>query len=163
MDDLDLEKFKSCFQKHVHDTLHLFPNTIGQCVSLCACISSKLSIDEIPHVVALGSLSCNGIKTFQYVRAFPSNPTKPISWDGHAWLEFPNGFIGEPSLLRTARAQESISNLRRHFENLGMLDRGAFLMDKQARHDAGLKYTRKSILNEKMIPSLVKGLISLNQ
>jgi hypothetical protein len=151
------------FKKHATESLRLFSFIIGQCVPLCAHISAKLTNDDIPHSVALGSLSCNGIKTFQYVRAFPSNPQGPVQWDGHAWIEFPDGYIGEPSLLRTARTQQIYSNLRQHFERLGMIELGAFLMNKEARDEARLKYIRKKTLDQSMFPRLIAGLEFLNQ
>ena len=153
---------KVAFQNRAREMLALFPRTEGQCVGLCACISAKLDEDRIPHSVALGSLSCNGIKAFQYVKAFPSKPSGPIVWDGHAWIEFSHGYIGEPSLLRTARVLPDTSNIKQHLQSLGIIGKGAILLNEQAKQKMGLKYTRKAILRPSLIASLAAGLISIN-
>ena len=154
-------EIQNAFVQRTTEALRIFPETAGRRVALCAYISDGLDKAGIPHSVALGSLSCNGLKTFQYRKAFPSNPKGPIIWEGHTWIEL-DGYIGEPSLLRTARAQSVGSNLRRHLEHLGIIDRGAILMDEQSRREFGLKYFRKETLKKTMIEPLIAGLISEN-
>ncbi len=156
------EDIKNSFNIRVTEALSLFPNTIGQCVALCAYVSSGLEQDGVHHSVAVGSLSCNGIKTFQYKRAFSSTPNIMHNWEGHAWIEFSDGVIGDPSLIRTARHQGPTSNLRRHLESLDLLSRGALLMDANARKEDRLKYYRKSYLKPKMFTPLIDGLKAMN-
>lgn len=159
------EEVKNSFESHTVDALTIFPNTVGQCVALCAYISSKIREDNVECKVALGSLSCGGIKTFQYIKAFSSNPnvSKFTEWDGHAWIEFGDDFIGEPSLIRTANARPIGSNLRSHLTKLDMLGRGAFLSSKEdIKLNMHLKYTRKNILKDRMIKPLIAGLFELN-
>ncbi len=91
MNTLDQEKFG---QRTV-EALAAFPKTVGRCANLCAYISEKLRWDDVDHLVALGSLSCNGVKVFQYRKPFPQKPKQEIIWDGHAWIEFPDGSIGD--------------------------------------------------------------------
>ena len=136
----------------------MFPNTSGLCVYVCAYISFELENDGIPHSVALGSLSCNGVKVFQYNKGFPRKPTRPVDWDGHAWIEFPGGYIGEPSLLRTARTLPETSNVKNHLKRLDVLDRGALLFSTQQAKINGFKYSKKQELHKSMIPPLIEAL-----
>ncbi len=162
MTETQLDPIAEGFGKRATEALAAFPNTVGRCVNLCAYISARLRDDGILNEVCLGSLSCNGTKTFQYRKAFPRNPKGPVEWDGHAWLEFSDGRIGEPSLMRTARAQSEHSNLRRHLEMLEILDRGAVLMSKEDATRNGFKYTRKSILGRELERPLIEGLLAVN-
>lgn len=159
---MDYEAFSEKFGQRTSEMLGMFPNTAGLCVNLCACISFKLESDGVPHSVALGSLSCNGVKVFQYTKAFPRKPNRPADWDGHAWIEFPDEYIGEPSLLRTARTFPEASNVKNHLKRLGLHDRGALLFSAQKAKDYGFKYTKKQELHRPTIPSLIEGLVYVN-
>jgi hypothetical protein len=44
-----------------------------------------------------------------------------------------------------------------------MIELGAFLMNKEARDEARLKYIRKKTLDQSMFPRLIAGLEFLNQ
>ena len=162
MIEKQIDQIAEGFGKRTRDALDAFPNTVGRCVNLCAYISARLRDDGILNEVCLGSLSCNGTKTFQYRKAFPRNPKGPVEWYGHAWLEFSDGRIGEPSLIRTARAQPANNNLRRHLEILGFLNRGAVLMRKEGAIRNGFKYTKKSILGRELERPLIEGLLAVN-
>jgi hypothetical protein len=97
------EAINSALSEQTTEALKTFPITSGQCVALCAYIPVRLSKRSISNKVALGSLSCNGIKTFQYKKPIPAHPSQSMEWDGNAWIEFQNHIIDEPSLFRTAR------------------------------------------------------------
>jgi hypothetical protein len=144
------------------EALAAFPNTVGRCVNLCTYISERLKEDGVEHRVALGSLSCRGIKTFQYRTAFPLRPNRKISWEGHAWIEFPDASIGEPSLLRTAQTLPIGSNLRSHLDEIGILQRGAIMMSRQQQLEWALKYTKKQQLSNSAFAALIGGLMHLN-
>lgn len=162
MDTESYAFFSEKFGQRTTEGLTIFPVTEGLCVNLCAWISLKLHEDGVRHCVCLGSLSCNGVRAFKYIKAFPRKPTRPIDWDGHAWIEFSQGYIGEPSLLRTARSLPSGSNIKKHLEFLNLLHRGAVLFSPQDVKDSGLKYTKKQVMHESTIPLLVQGLIRIN-
>ena len=159
---MDYEAFSEKFSQRTSEVLGIFPNTAGLCVNLCACISFALQNDGVAHSVALGSLSCKGVKVFQYTGAFPRKPNRPAAWDGHAWIEFADGYIGEPSLLRTARTFPETSNVKNHLKRLGLLGRGALLFSAQQAKDHGFKYTKKQELHRPTIPSLIEGLVHVN-
>lgn len=162
MNGKQIDPIADGFGKRATEALAAFPNTIGRCVNLCAFISARLRDDGIMNDVCLGSLSCSGKKAFQYRKPFPRNPKGPIEWDGHAWLEFSDGRIGEPSLMRTARAQPMHSNLRRHLEMLQILERGAVLISKEDAIENGFKYTRKGVLWRDLERPLIEGLFAIN-
>lgn len=151
------------FLEVASEALQRFPNTVGQCISLCAYLSTQLSERNVPHSIVLGSLNCLGVKTFKYTRSFPRRPSGPIEWDGHAWLEFPGDLIGDPSLTRTARVQAQHSNLRLHLDRLGLLQRGGFLLGRRELADSGLKYIAKKELKKFDLNALVRGLEFLNE
>jgi len=162
MDTEEYSFFSEKFCKRATEALTHFPLTEGLCVNLCAIISSKLSEDNVPHSVCLGSLSCNGVKAFKYTKAFPRKPSGPVNWSGHAWIEFPKGYIGEPSLLRTARSLPAHSNIRNHLDKLDLLRSGILLFSPGDVKGSGLKYTKKKLLHKSAIPSLARGLIEMN-
>lgn len=151
---------------HLNETitsaLSRFRFTTGQCVGLCAYISKNLKALGVENTVALGSLTCAGVKAFQYTKPIQQRPKTLVNWDGHAWIELSDGFVVEPSLLRTARAAPPSSNLRRHLENLDMLERGALLMYPEDRKVFELKYVRKAVLKENRYDEMIEGLIFLN-
>jgi hypothetical protein len=158
------DDIKAPFRKRAVEALTVFPDTIGQCAALCAYISARLTEDSIPNKVALGSLSCNGIKAFHYNKPIPAMPSASMVWDGHAWIEFSGGIIGEASLFRTARAAPPQSNLRQNLEAHGLLGRGAILIAaNDALADYGLKYRQKTYLAESAFPILIDGLIAINK
>jgi hypothetical protein len=157
------EELKAAFSRRSMEALTSFPNTIGQCAALCAYISARLTEDSIANRVALGSLSCNGVKAFQYKKPIPAMPSASTVWDGHAWIEFPDGVIGEPSLFRTARAAPKQSNLRQNLETHGLIGRGAILIAaSDALIDYGLKYRQITYLNEEAFLPLIDGLMTVN-
>lgn len=162
MDAERYEFFAERFGERTTEVLGIFPITAGLCVNLCACISFKLEEDGVPHTVCLGSLSCNGVKVFRYIKAFPRRPVRPVEWDGHAWIEFPQGYIGEPSLLRSARTFPDGSNIKNHLRRLGVLNRGSMLLSPEDVRDYGLKYTKKQELHESMTLPLIEGLVEIN-
>ncbi|TXN73418.1 hypothetical protein [Methylobacterium sp. WL6] len=158
------EGFGRAFATCTTDALRNFRNTVGQCVGLCAAISWRLTKDGVPNKVALGSLSCGGIPSFEYSGPFVTDRSNSSAWDGHAWIEFPGGVIGEPSLLRTAKAAPRHSNLRQSLERQGLIDKGAFLLpESEALADLGLKYTRMAYLAEGEFEPLIRGLIATNE
>jgi len=164
LSDIPIE-IRESFVKHTTTAFNVFENTKGQCVALCAYIGSKIKDDNINCCIALGSLSCNGIETYEYSGEFPSNPneSKFIDWEGHAWIEFENRFIGEPSLIRTAKALPRESNVRTQLEKIDMLSTGAFLTCKNdALFNMGLLYEKKNTLNNEMIRPIAAGLFKLN-
>lgn len=151
------------FAARTKDALLAFRNTVGQCVGLCAAISLRLTEDGVPNKVALGSLSCGGILAFRYGGPFVADGSSPVDWDGHAWIEFPGGIIGEPSLLRTAKAAPRQSNLRQSLERQGIIDKGAFLLpESEALAALGLKYEREAYLAEADFEPVIRGLIATN-
>lgn len=162
MDEERYEFFSEKFGKRTSEALKMFPVTAGLCVNLCAFISFELENDGVPHSVCLGSLSCNGVKVFQYTKAFPRQPSRPVDWDGHAWIEFPHRYIGEPSLLRSAQTFPDSSNIKNHLRRLNVLHRGALLLSLQNVEEIGLKYTKKQELHKSTIPSLIRGLVEIN-
>ncbi|OAI23823.1 hypothetical protein A1351_18715 [Methylosinus sp. R-45379] len=158
------EELKAAFSKCAVDALATFPKTAGQCVALCAYISARLTEDSIANRVALGSLSCNGVKTFQYKKPISVAPSGSSVWDGHAWIEFPDGVIGEPSLFRTAKAFPKHSSLRQNLEAHGLIDRGAILISaSDALKDYGLKYRQRTYLKEAAFVPLIHGLMAINE
>lgn len=157
------EAFGKAFAACTRDALLTFRNTTGQCVGLCAAISWALTQDGVSNKVALGSLYCGGVPAFVYSGPFSTALSDTIVWDGHAWIEFPSGIIGEPSLLRTAKAAPRENYLRQTLERLGIIDKGAFLLpESDALAAFGLKYTRMAYLAEGDFDPLIHGLIATN-
>ncbi|MCJ2093116.1 hypothetical protein MKK67_11500 [Methylobacterium sp. J-072] len=157
------EAVRKAFATCTTDALRMFRNTVGQCVGLCAAISWRLTEDGVPNKVALGSLSCGGVPAFEYSGPFVTDGSSPVDWDGHAWIEFPGGIIGEPSLLRTAKAAPRQSNLRQSLERQGVIDKGAFILPgRDTLAVFGLKYTRMAYLAEGDFDPLIHGLIATN-
>jgi hypothetical protein len=158
------ESLNEAFSKRALEALTAFPDTIGQCVALCAYISARLTEDSIANRVALGSLSSNGVKAFQYRKPVTAISSASTVWDGHAWIELAGGMIGEPSLFRTARAAQRQSNLRQNLEAHGLIGKGAILISAaDALKDYGLKYRQKGYLQEAAFPRLIEGLIAMNK
>lgn len=158
------EAFGRAFAACTRDALLTFRNTVGQCVGLCAAVSWRLAENGVPNKVALGSLTCGGILAFEYSGPFVTDGSNPSTWDGHAWIEFPGGVIGEPSLLRTAKAAPRQSNLRQSLERQGVIDKGAFLLpESDALAAFGLKYTRMAYLAQGDFEPLIRGLIATNE
>ncbi|GJE14577.1 hypothetical protein [Methylobacterium longum] len=157
------EAFRKAFAACTKDALLTFRNTDKQCVGLCAAISWSLTEDGVPNKVALGSLSCEGVLAFKYSGPFVTDGSVPLDWDGHAWIEFPGGIIGEPSLLRTAKAAPRQSNLRQSLERQGLIDKGAFILPENDTLAAfGLKYTRMAYLAAGDFDPLIRGLVAMN-
>lgn len=134
----------------------------NQCVSVCSLISSELAKDGIAHCVALGSLSCDGIKAFQYKKPFPRRPKTGVVWDGHAWIEFHGEVIGEATLMRSARRFPETSNIKMYLRRHHLLDKGAFALPKTELRQGGLKYTKLNELPNSMIAPLIDGLKYIN-
>lgn len=134
----------------------------NQCVSVCALISSELEKDGIAHSIALGSLSCNGIKAFQYKKAFPKKPKTGVVWDGHAWIDFDGEVVGEATLMRSARRFPETSNIKTHLKRLNLLNKGAFVLPRAELRQLGLKYTKRKELPISMVTPLIEGLKHIN-
>ncbi len=150
------------FRDSATSALRRFPHTVGQCVGLCAYISRDLKGRGVSNEVALGSLTCAGIRVFKYNKPIPARPKRLVDWDGHAWIEFADGVVGEPSLLRTARNKPNNSNIKRHLHELGFLNGWALLMSRDEQRNFGLKYVRKQILKEDRFDNLIGGLDFIN-
>ncbi len=162
MENSTLVALQDNFRDAAVTTLSAFASTEGQCVGVSASISLILQDRNIPHKIALGSLSCNGVKAFQYRKAIPKSSNGIMDWDGHAWIEFVEGYIGEASLFRTAKAALCNSNMRQHLKSCGLLTKGAIFFDLESRRNFRLKYVRKSYLDLGMAPRFSDGLMQIN-
>ena len=156
----EVELFSTAFSKRTTEALETFSNTAGLCLNLCAFISEKLKEDSIAHCIALGTLSCRGVTAFEYLE-YPSFESSNI-WDGHAWIEFPSNYIGEPSLLRSARSLPSHSNIKQYLMEQNIIERGAFLLSPEALSNTELNYSKEAVLSESKIAPLIEGLIAVN-
>ncbi|RPE63278.1 hypothetical protein EDD53_2877 [Pacificibacter maritimus] len=158
----DIDSAAVRFMEISRDMLKTHPNTASQCVAVCALISSELDQDEIPHSIALGSLSCNGVKAFQYKKAFPKRPKSLVDWEGHAWIDFDCGLVGEATLMRTARRFPDTSNMKSCLKSANLLDKGPFVLPRTTLLQLGLKYTKRSQLHRSIYNPLIDGLKFIN-
>jgi len=157
------EPIVEAFGSLAQTALEVFPVTTWQCVGLSAWIANQLNTEGVGCKVALGSLRCNNILAFKYVRPVPKRPKKSFNWDGHAWVEFEGNIIGDASLCRTARESPSASNMRNHLEHIGALHLGALMFTySKARNSHGLKYSRKSYLHDEAYNTVIEALERIN-
>lgn len=135
----------------------------GMCLGGSVALSTRLDELGAPNYVALGTLRCAGVTAFKYSKPnIPKTQDGKFDWDGHAWCVVEDKWIADVTLIRTARALPTGSNLKHHF--LPILNRGAIIVRRKGAISSsdGLEYQEYSRLPKSSYDGLLAGVMHHN-